>query len=108
MSDYISRDAAIEVLVNYYNSMKDFVGYNTHKKNAIEECIERIKNDILTANVVEKKIGEWIDDGTELGCCCDMCNITLDVFFDGDLSDVRMRKMPNFCPNCGAKMEGKT
>ena len=89
MSDYISREAAKKAI-------------------AVASCLNEasaIINNLPAADVVEKKIGKWIDDGTELGCCCDMCNITLDVFFDGDLSDVRMRKMPNFCPNCGAKME---
>ena len=53
MADYIDRAEAIASLVEYYNSMKDFVGYGTPKKNAVGECIERLKNDIPSADVVE-------------------------------------------------------
>lgn len=53
----------------------------------------------------ERKKGKWIDDGTELGCCCSECGVTLDDYFYGALYEVRLGKMPNFCPNCGSKME---
>lgn len=98
MSDYISRDAAIEVLVNYYNSMEDFVGYNTPKKNAIGECIERIKNDIPTVDVVKQNTGKWIWD--DEGYHCSEC------FYHayGETAEV-MSGNWHFYPNCGAKME---
>lgn len=50
----------------------------------------------------ERKKGKWIDDGTELGCCCSECGVTLDDYFDGALYEVRLGKMPKFCPNCGS------
>ena len=53
----------------------------------------------------ERKKGKWKDDGTELGCCCSECGVTLDDYFYGALYEVRLGKMPNFCPNCGSKME---
>ena len=54
----------------------------------------------------ERKKGKWIDDGTELGFCCADCGITWDEYLEGDLIDVRMRRIPNFCPNCGADTRG--
>jgi hypothetical protein len=51
MADYISREAAIESLVDYYNSLQDFVGFGTIKKNTIGECIMRVKEDIPSADV---------------------------------------------------------
>lgn len=55
----------------------------------------------------ERKKGKWIDDGTEFGCCCDSCGVTLDDYFMGDLSEVHLHKIPNYCPNCGADMRGE-
>lgn len=55
----------------------------------------------------ERKKGKWIDDGTEFGCCCDSCGITLDEYFMGDLSNITLCKVLKFCPNCGADMRGE-
>ena len=57
----------------------------------------------------EQKKGMWIDDGTELGCCCSKCGKTLDDYFDGALYEIYLKEMPNFCLNCGADMrEGES
>ena len=55
----------------------------------------------------ERKKGKWIDDGTELGCCCSECGVTLDDYFYGALYEVRLDKIPNFCPNCGSYNGGE-
>lgn len=55
----------------------------------------------------ERKNGRWIDDGTELGCCCSECGVTLDDYFYGALYEVRLDKIPNFCPNCGSYNGGE-
>ena len=54
----------------------------------------------------ERRNGKWVDDGTELGCCCSECGVTLDDYFYGELYEVRLGKIPKFCPNCGADMRG--
>ena len=99
MSDYISREAAIESLVNYYNSMQDFVGYNTPKKNAVGECIERLKTDIPAADVRLNVTGTWvgIDDYPHEEWECDECGCIV------SNSDDPWNYW-HFCPNCGAKM----
>lgn len=50
-------------------------------------------DNIPSADVVERKIGEWIEDGyyNEL-CVCSYCAVPGDPVW-------------NFCPNCGAKMK---
>ena len=69
------------------------------------EDIARILNNMPTIqSEPERKEGKWIDDGTELGCCCSECGVTLDDYFYGALYEVRLDKMPKFCPNCGADM----
>ena len=65
-----------------------------------------VQNDLISKIEPERKKGKWTDDGTKLGCCCDNCGITLDEYFTGDLSNITLCKVPNFCPNCGADMRG--
>lgn len=97
MTEYIEREAAIETLVEYFNSMQDFVGYNTPKKNAVGECIERIKNDIPAADVAPARKGLWIWD--DEGYHCSEC------FYHayGETGEVLSGNY-HYCPNCGAKM----
>ena len=52
----------------------------------------------------QQKKGKWIDDGTELGCCCSKCGVTLDDYFYGSLHEICLSKIPNYCPSCGADM----
>ena len=96
MSNYISREAAIESLVEYYNSMVDFVGYGTPKKNAVGECIERLKNDIPAADVRPVVRGTWKSHKTKTGknwWKCSACDYVSE-----------HKAHHNFCPNCGADM----
>ena len=48
--------------------------------------------------------GRWIDDGTEFGCQCSECGKTLDDYV-APTEYASLNEIPNFCPNCGAKME---
>lgn len=50
--------------------------------------------DFPTADVVEVKHGEW-----KQGCC-------LECGYDWG-KDAPITSVPNFCPNCGVKMDGK-
>ena len=65
------------------------------------EDIARILNDMPPIEL-ERKKGKWIDDGTELGCCCSECGTTLDDYFDGSLHEICLNKIPNFCLSCGS------
>lgn len=60
-----------------------------------KKCVvERLRNDIPAADVVEVRHGWWMDskeDGHPSICC--VCNYPVDRFFK-----------TKFCPNCGAKM----
>ena len=50
-----------------------------------------------TADVVEVKHGEWVKNGKTRTCsCCGYFYINVDMEDD------------NYCPNCGAKMDGGT
>lgn len=79
--------------------------YNDYEWGMYADDIKEIYIDL--APTIDRQQGKWIDDGTELGCCCSECGVTLDDYFDGALYAVRLAKIPIFCPNCGARMRGE-
>lgn len=60
----------------------------------VEELIERLKAEGYTA----VKHGKWC------GYLCSECNEYADYFISGDFY---FDEKPNFCPNCGARMDLK-
>lgn len=95
--EYIERESAIDSLAEYYNSMENFEGYNTIKKNTIGECIERIKNDIPASDVRPVVRGKWLPTNDDNMKRCSECYvITL-------IAQYQFGEA-NFCPNCGADM----
>ena len=88
--EYIERSAvmpAIEMAVELYNS----------EYNDIEHNI----NAIPAADVVEVVHGRWISDEADVLFHCSECEAQISTSWDYD--DLRW----NYCPNCGAKMDGK-
>ena len=93
MADLIDRQAAIKVLKNERSDWND--DYNT----PIDFCIDAIYR--IPAAHPDIKIGKWIEDVAfydEDGnpCIVTRCNQC------GEPNPVS-----NFCPECGAKMEGE-
>lgn len=82
MDEYIEREAAIEAL-----SRGDGCG------NVCRRAIERI----LAADVAPVVHGRWVHHiagGKQISACwCSVCN-------------VEHETEQNYCPNCGAKMDG--
>ena len=70
----------------------------------IAEAI-RIMDDAPTVDAVEVVHGEWtiiVDDYDCEFMCCSVCG---EMFYDGDNDTVDC--LHNYCPNCGAKMDGE-
>lgn len=64
----------------------------------LERIIDRLRND-PDAEWVERKTGKWLIDGHHIKC--DKCGEYM------CRKDYEGEVIPrNFCPNCGAKMEG--
>ena len=55
----------------------------------------------------QPKRGQWIDDGSELGCQCSQCGKTLDEYINCGTEYITLTEIPKFCPNCGADMRGE-
>lgn len=86
MAEYIERELAIEAL-----SRGEGCG------NVCRRAIERI----LAADVAPVRHGRWIDKG-EYAVCTE-CGGRSGTQYDG-VEPIHL--MTQFCPNCGAKMDG--
>lgn len=88
MVEYIER----ERLVKHYENCIDEVKNTNGITEDFEICLKALKAQTV-ADVVEVKHGHWIEDNEFFRCS--ECGL---------LTDFRLS---NFCPNCGAKMDGK-
>ena len=107
MSDLIEREyllniARQEEAYGYVSEHEILNAPNAETTGALDDAIqEYIKDGYILA---EPKVDAWIDDeeyNTEYGyyfAHCSECGYQMDVHEN--------RGYHNFCPNCGAKMEG--
>lgn len=99
----IYMDDTIEKL-RAYAERKHEAG-NTELANGILKAANYIHNNIVRADAVEVVHGKWeiFDDG--YGCELMCCSVCKSEFYDGDNDTVDHPH--NYCPNCGAKMDGE-
>ena len=84
MAEYIEREVLLEKMKNW------------HEKISLVTCV----NSIPAADVVPVRHGRWIDKG-EYAVCTE-CGGRSGTQYDG-VEPIPL--MPQFCPNCGAKMD---
>ena len=95
--DYIDREKVVELL----NKWADGYSYiEVPTKDAIA-CVRAIP----AADVVPVRHGRWIDMGDFISCS--LCNATQMKEFLSDYGVARRLDVrTNYCPNCGARMDG--
>ena len=103
MSDYISRDLAIQANVSQVEFCKA-EGLSFSGLLHIDSVINNLKL-VPAADVVEQKHGKWLDvpdpDEMYVECECSECHERYFKFH----SSLDFKWIPyNFCPNCGARM----
>ena len=96
MAEYIKREAAVKAVEKY--GLTNGVVWGRHTGLAI--CIASEIADIPAADVVPVVRGRWIHDGRRIESGIDWCHCSE----CGKLDNFCART--NYCPNCGAKMEG--
>ena len=92
MTEYIKREYAVDAVADVY--------YNTPDINLSCEKFEAAILKIQAADVAPVMHGRWIsknDHGYEWIFVCSNCD-----YVDG----YPFNERPNYCPNCGAKMDG--
>ena len=85
--EYIEREA----LLNQFDCCG---GYTVYGESTVKAIISRIKSQ-PAADVVEVGHGEWIYGEFDIPHCSE-CGV-----------EVMPNNISNYCPNCGAKMDGK-
>lgn len=122
MAEYIEREAVHRLV----RSLNKYTWKNPDKsKYRTTVDIDDVQfgiDKIPTADVVEVRHGEWVEDGyNDIPCVCSCCGAeaqytsTFEETFDYDweenlcstgYEEIREYIRTPFCPNCGAKMDG--
>lgn len=96
MSDYIEREALLALLEERRDFLFKENGDYDHYSNGFDEAVDKVENFPVAADVVEVKHGRWQRKRMRLACVeCSLCH-----------KENNIQKFP-YCPNCGAKMDGK-
>ncbi len=108
MSDYISREAAIEAIKDFAKYAIDEGRRSLDTVDDIVRLCDDIRKISKAADVAPVRHGRWINfygdyRTAECSFCESLNEVTFDeesngAFFDG------FKHFYNYCPNCGAKM----
>lgn len=95
-SDCIDRQAALDI----------FDDYNVAVENGQIEAYSRDRKRLCDLPPVQpQRTGKWIPADSQCGIRCSACGAPVDDFCHS-IDYIDLVYEPNFCPNCGAKMEG--
>ena len=93
MAEYIEREALEKMLNERLTYLLDKNGPYDYFTNGYDEAVSTVE-EFLSADVAPVVHGRWKRYGKNLGECSEC----------GEVVSVRN----NYCPNCGAKMDGGT
>lgn len=113
MAEYIDRDAIYKAFANACTDVLERASEIDYIAGFSDELVIEILDNIPTVDVAPIKHGqwEWFDEDTgtpitgyerEWGWRCSRCKHEL----PDDYDDPDYRPMLDYCPYCGAKMEG--
>lgn len=100
MDDYIKREDAIKAIHDEWDEVCNYDGSGHELANEMESVIDRVPAD----DVRPVKHGKWLkrDDMPRIvECKCSVCG-----YADYPSKNDRYWFERNYCPNCGAKMDG--
>ena len=88
---YIERESAIKSLLN------DCLGQVSYSREDAADCIRYMD----AADVVPVRHGRWVHEHISEGYAWVMCSEC-----EAVIHKILIRKRLNYCPNCGARMDG--
>lgn len=99
MSKYIDRESAISLIKQYGH---DAIDGGRYSLDTVDDCIELVNRieALPTEDVAPVVHGRWIHDGRRIEGGIDWCHCS-----ECGKSD-NFCARTNYCPNCGAKMDG--
>ena len=95
MAEYIRRDYAIDAALDVY--------YDTPDIDLSGEKFEAAILKIPAADVAPVRHGRWVDNHCT---ACGMMPMGDEMWELCDFEPPRFEKFMDYCPNCGAKMDG--
>ena len=110
-SRYIERRAAVEACIRTQKEVAKIMSedgiYHTDNAKNIANLLKKFEVHVAatgSADVVEVKHGRWIpsDPDSDVWFYCSECETEIFTSWDYDEAE-----MWNFCPNCGARMDGE-
>ena len=102
MAEYIEREAISEEIRKYYYKNPPNFSYGEGFDRGLDRA-QRAILDAPSADVAPVRHGRWIDKG-EYAVCME-CGGRSGTQYDG-VEPIPL--MTQFCPNCGARMDGGT
>ena len=100
--DAVSRESVLDAIDEWKEACLD----SGHKETVSD--IKLIRKDFIELPSVtpKQRTGKWVPSDSQCGIQCLICGVPVDDFcYSIDYIDLDY--IPNFCPNCGAKMEEK-
>lgn len=97
-------------MTRYINAeeTKSVIKENDWRNPAVPNVVNMIIDRIPTADVEEVRHGKWVDDIFGQGdMICSECEQYPATDEDGNPLSALACWQPEYCPNCGAKMDGK-
>ena len=106
MPRYIDADAFIKEQCNSCDGYCEKVDCDCLSCDKPYQCgiIQGLKNAPTVSPDEVRGVGKWDRVETEFGLRCPKCGKLLDEYVNGG-EWVALSEIPNYCPNCGAKME---
>jgi hypothetical protein len=104
MAEYINREELLKDIDDSVRfSTRNGVSAELRGAHKIVDCIRSAP----ACDVVEVVHGEWVYKKEKDGCFCSVCDIEalIDPNFIG--RDFAMEELSDYCPHCGAKMDGE-
>ena len=87
-----------------YEQMLPEIGDGYHKETLQDVLFELEYAPTISPDEV-RGVGKWDRVETEFGLRCPKCGKLLDEYVNGG-EWVALSEIPNYCPNCGARMGG--
>jgi len=107
MDDLISRQQAIDALCKSECGCSNAECRNNGGTDFFVTCdnVKELKS--LPSAQPKHKTGQWIPSDSELEIKCNKCGKSFSDYVNAGTGYMFLEETPNFCPNCGAKMEGE-
>ena len=109
MAEYIDIEPLRKQIVEFKTALKQFAKSSSFLMayiSGIDAVMEEIDK-LPIADVQEVRHGKWVCTEFMYENGCTRCSECKTEYYVGDLEEICGDTLPTYCPNCGARMDGK-